>query len=281
MDLTEFESVALKVLTETQLADAQKSNIEDRIKKWLNDSGFPLEMQAAQVFREQGYEVRQSVVLRDVQEDKPREVDMLASFPYELDRGITKINCVIECKSSKNPWLVFDAIDTLSNYSRLHAFAIMSDDARSALADILFKDKSRKSWKYFDSSSKCGYALRQPFVEKDTGYSAAMNVLKACRNVIEPSEKFSLPQINIAFPLIVVDSPIFECSQIDGELKVKSVTHSKFLFSSFIPNETGCRINIVHIDYLDSFAKHYINVSDSLREMLAPHEQEAMDGLKK
>ena len=37
------------------MTDVQKDSIEDRIKKWLNDSGFPLEMKAAHIFREEGY----------------------------------------------------------------------------------------------------------------------------------------------------------------------------------------------------------------------------------
>lgn len=258
------------------MTDDKKDGIENSIKKWLKDTGFPLEMQAAQVFNELGYDVRQSYVVKDIQEDKPREIDVLATYPYELDLGVTKIFCVLECKSSKNPWLVFGGENTLSSYNLLHLFAMMSPDALSVIGEKLVADKSLRSSAMFQRSPKCGYALRQPFTDKDTGYTAAMGVLKACRNMIE-APKSSLPQINIAFPIIVVDTPIFECAYTEGELTVKQVPHSKFLFSSYIPDFSISRINVVHIDHLDSFAKHYINVSNSLRELLAEKERELWD----
>ncbi|MBP1205241.1 hypothetical protein JOD97_003283 [Duganella sp. 1411] len=262
------------------MSEENKDGVEASIKKWLKETGFPLEMQAAHVFNELGYDVRQSYVVKDIQEDKPREIDILAKYPFELDLGITKIFCILECKSSKHPWLVFDGENTLSSYNMLHSFAIMSPDAFSAISGILFSDKSRKSWELFQRSPKCGYALRQPFSDKDTGYTAAMNVLKACRNMVEPPQKTSLPNINVAFPILVVDKPIFECAYVEGELVVKEVPHSKFLFSSYIPDLAVSRINIVHIDHLDSFAKHYINVATKLREMLAETEQNAMEKAK-
>jgi hypothetical protein len=153
---------------------------------------------------------------------------------------------------------------------------MMSPDASSTLSHILLSDKSRQSWELFERSAKCGYALRQPFADKDTGYTAAMNVLKACRNIVEPTAKFSLPQINVAFPILIVDKPIFECAHVGGELIVNQVPYSKFLFSSYIPDFAISRINIVHIDHLHSVAKHYIDVSKKLRELLAPTEENAM-----
>jgi hypothetical protein len=262
------------------MSEENKDGVENSIKKWIKETGFPLEMQAAHVFNELGYDVRQSYVVKDIQENKPREIDILATYPFELDRGITRIFCILECKSSKHPWLVFDGENTLSSYNMLHSFAIMSPDALSEIGNVILNDKSRESWEIFQHSPKCGYALRQPFSDKDTGYTAAMNVLKACCNMIEPTEKYSLPQINVAFPILVVDKPIFECAYVEGELTVKQVPHSKFLFSSYIPNFAISRINIVHIDHLDSFAKHYINVATKLRKILEPIEQKAMDKIK-
>jgi hypothetical protein len=255
--------------------------IEEKIKKWLKSSGFPLEMDAAHIFREEGFEVRQSVILRDIQEEKPREVDILASFPYEQDLGLTKITCVLECKSSQQPWLIFSANDTLSNYNKLYALAVMSPDAIAGFMDIILERRYLTSWQYFHNSAKCGYSLRQPFSEKDTAYSAAMNVLKACRNLVEPSSEHSLARIKFAFPIIVVDSPIFECSKVYDELVVTEVQHSKFLFSSYIPDFTGCCIHIVHISALENFAKYFRNVSNEMRELFQEYEQKFLSNFSK
>lgn len=257
------------------MAEENKDGIEASIKKWLRDTGFPLEMRAAQVFDEFGYDVRQSYVVKDIQEDKPREIDVLATYPYELDLGVTKIFCILECKSSKHPWLIFDGENKLSSYNLLHSFAVMSPDALDVIGEKLMSSESLRSSAMFARSPTCGYALRQPFTDKDTGYTAAMSVLKACRNMIEPNTP--LPAINIAFPILVVDTPIFECAYVAGELTVKEVPHGKFLFSSYIPDFSISRINVVHIDHLDIFAKHYINVSTSIREMVAEDERKLWD----
>lgn len=264
------------------MAEEGKEGLQNAIKKWLKDTGFPLEMKAADVFREQGYEVRQSFVVKDMQEDKPREIDVIANYPYELDRGFIRITCILECKSSKQPWLVFQANDVLSGYNKLHAFAVMSDDARAAFVDVLFKNKERykPNWQYFNDTTKCGYALRQPLTEKDTAFTAAMNVLKAARNTVQPRHGRPLHDIDIAFPIIVVDSPIFECQTVDDEINIKEVTHSSFLFSSYIPDYTGCRMHIVHIDHLDKFAKYYANVSTAIRELLSGYEDDLMKKLQ-
>jgi len=252
--------------------------LEDEIKKWLENTGFPLEMKAADVFREQGYDVRQSFVVKDMQEEKPREIDVIANFPYELDRGMIRITCVLECKSSRQPWLVFHADDVLSGYSKLHSFAVLSDDARAAFVEVLFsnKEKYKPEWSYFSDSTKCGYALRQPMTDKDTAFTAAMNVLKAARNIVQPRHGRPLHDIDIAFPIIVVDTPIFECRTVDGEILIKEVPHSQFLFSSYVPDYTGCCMRIVHIDHLDSFAKYYANVSAAVRTLFSEYEDDLM-----
>jgi hypothetical protein len=154
-----------------------KSVLEKEILSWLEKTGFPLEMDAAVPFRKHGFEVRQSSVVLDTQENKPRELDVLAIDPDHI--GLLNLTCVLECKSSKQPWIVFTSDDALENYNRQFAFSIMSKDARAAIVDLV-KPKSELWDKYFKRSNRSGYAMRQALNDKDTAYTASMAVLKAC-----------------------------------------------------------------------------------------------------
>lgn len=239
-------------------------NLEKEIINWLEKTGFPLEMDAAVPFRKHGFEVRQSSVVLDTQENKPRELDILAIDPNI--HGILSLTCVLECKSSKQPWIVFTSDDALENYNRQFAFSIMSKDARSAIVDLV--DHKSDIWnKYFKRSNRAGYAMRQALNEKDTAYTASMNVLKACNVIIKKDYEGALPALNFAFPIIVVDTPIFECSKnAEGKLVVTEVKQSEFLFSSYIPYSVGCCIRIVHIDELGEVAKYFRELCNDFRQ---------------
>ncbi len=251
----------------------ENSDLEKQILTWLEKTGFPLEMDAAVPFRKHGFEVRQSSVVLDSQENKPRELDVLAIDPAIL--GILNLTCVLECKSSKQPWIVFTSDDALENYNRLFAFSVMSKDARSTLVDMV--DTKSELWlKYFSRSSRSGYAMRQALNDKDTAYTASMSVLKACNVIISKDYEGVLPSLNFAFPIIVVDTPIFECFKNEsGELSIKQVKQAEFLFSSYIPDSVGCCIRIVHIDELEEVAKYFRILCNDFREFFHEFERNA------
>ncbi|NHZ41136.1 hypothetical protein [Massilia aquatica] len=250
-----------------------KSSLEKRILTWLEKTGFPLEMNAAVPFRKHGFEVRQSSIVLDAQENKPRELDVIAIDPDNL--GILSLTCVLECKSSEQPWIVFVSEDALANYNRQFAFSVMSKDARSAIVDSV-NTKSELWSKYFARSNRSGYAMRQALNDKDTAYTASMAVLKACDVITRKSYEGTLPSLNFAFPIIVVDTPIFECSKdSDGKLTVKQVRQSEFLFSSYIPDSVGCCIRVVHIDELEEVAKYFRSLCNDFREFFHEFEKNA------
>jgi len=237
--------------------------LRKKIINWLEKTGFPLEMDAAVPFRKHGFEVRQSSVVLDTQENKPRELDILAIDPDI--HGILSLTCVLECKSSKQPWIVFTSDDALENYNRQFAFSIMSKNARSAIVDLV-SARSDLWDKYFKRSNRSGYAMRQALNDKDTAYTASMAVLKACNVIVGKDYDGVLPALNFAFPIIVVDTPIFECSKNEeGKLVVTELKKSEFLFSSYVPNSVGCCIKIVHIDELEEVAKYFRTLCNDFR----------------
>lgn len=72
------------------------------VKKFLLKTGFPFEMSVAKIFRESGYEVEINPFFLDLEEDKMREIDIIAK------KEISGINAtfIVECKQSgRDAWI--------------------------------------------------------------------------------------------------------------------------------------------------------------------------------
>jgi len=240
------------------------TTLSDQVINWLLSTGFPLEMEAAAAFRGAGFDVRQSSTFSDPQSDKGREIDVLAEDPDIL--GVVDISFVIECKSSSKPWVVLTSEDALANYNRLFSFAVMSGAARRALLDRFQSIRSLR--KYIDRPRRGGYGFRQALgKESDPAYTAAMSALKACHGVAQDRTSSSIPRLAFAFPVIVVDSPLFECSRNEGgDLKLVEVLQSEFLFSAHIPQHIGCCVKVITRQHLPEYARWAKKLADTIRE---------------
>jgi len=241
--------------------------VTEKVREWLQKTGFPLEMQAAAAFRSAGFDVRQSFTFPDPQSDKGREIDVLAQ---DSDHwlGVIEVSFVVECKSSQNPWVVLTSDDALSNYNRLFAFAVTSGAARSALSDRL-TDLGQLT-PYIERPSRGGYGFRQAFgKESDPAYSAAIGAMKASRGVAQDRVSSTIPKLAFAFPVIVVDSSLYECSLAENEeLKLTEVPQSEFLFSAHIPEQIGCCVRVVTKPRLEAFAQWAKQLAKAIREEL-------------
>lgn len=247
--------------------------LTEKIIDWLKTTGFPLEMEAASAFRAAGFDVRQSATFPDPQSDKGREIDVLAQDPDII--GVIEISFVIECKSSSKPWVVFTSDDALSGYNRLLAFGITSESARKVLADRI--SNLPLLGRYIKRPAQGGYGFRQALgKESDPAYTAAIGALKACHGVAQNRISSSIPHLAFAFPVIVIDSPLFECSRKqDGELDLIAVSNSEFLFSAHIPDYIGCCVKVITKEHLPDFAKWAKQLANTIREELKGEEANA------
>jgi hypothetical protein len=252
----------------------EKIMLSNKVLEWLRSTGFPLEMEAAAAFRNAGFDVRQSGTFPDPQSDKGREIDVLAEDPDVL--GVIEISFVVECKSSSKPWVVLTSEDALANYNRLFAFAITSGAARKALASRL-TELSPVLRQYIDRPKRGGYGFRQALgKDADPAYTAAMSAIKACHGIAQDRVSSSIPRLAFAFPVVVVDSPLFECSRRDdGDLQLTEVSDSKFLFSAHIPGHVGCCIKVVTRECLPVYAKWAKGLANVIREDFKNEEEKA------
>lgn len=247
--------------------------MKNKVLEWIKKTGFPLEMEAASAFRSAGFEIRQSYTYPDTQSEKGREIDVLAQDPDFV--GVIDIFFVLECKSSSKPWVILTSEDALANYNRLFAFAITSEDAKKSLVE---KSKGGDGLlSYLKRSSRGGYGFRQALGNNnDVAYAAAIGALKACKGIVTDNTTSRLPYLAFAFPVIVVDSPLFECSlREDGELHLQEVEESEFLFSAHIPGEVGSCVKVIRKERLGKFAIDAKQLANTIRQSLKDEENAA------
>jgi hypothetical protein len=247
-----------------------------KLKVWLEKQGFSLEMRAASAFRAAGFEVRQSSYYTDAETGKAREIDVLAIDPDF--RGIVNIQFSVECKSSRNPWVLLSSPDAVRGYNRLFAFSAMSRKARDVLAEIARLKRMLAEFPWFRKEGLTGYSLRQGFSENDAAYAAALAVAKACDSFVHEHDG-RLESIDIGFPIIVVDTPLIRCILGEsGEVELEEVVEGELLFMG---HQLGTCIRIVTANHLASFAAEARQVANQLRAELKSEEEAVLESWRK
>lgn len=251
--------------------------LEEKVLKWLKSTGFPLEMAAANAFRAEGFQIRQSSTYTDPETEKSREMDILAVDQDWI--GAIQISYVLECKSSSKPWIVLTSEDAWAAFNRLSMFAVMSKQALNCLAERI-TDSAIQA--HIERPSFGGYGLRHALSDGgDTAYTAACSVIKASMSVAFKDQKSEVSSAAFVFPVIVVDTPIFECSlRDDGELELREVRESDFLFGMGAPRPIATCIKIVTKDELPVFAQRARRTANQLRIDLKMEEQGILASLR-
>ncbi|HWR17974.1 MAG TPA: hypothetical protein VN577_24310 [Terriglobales bacterium] len=244
--------------------------MQDEVRNWLEKQGYPLEMRAASLFKQAGFEVRQSWYYPDAETGKSRELDILVRDPDFI--GIVDIEFAIECKAIKKPWLVLSTSETVS-YNRAFSFAITSEAARRFVCS-----PERIHWfldnlAWFSKDDLTGYSLRQSFSDgqEDIPYATGMSVLKAAHCRLEKAPRPKCPKFQFIFPVIVIDSPLLRCwLGGNGQLEMQEVSEGEYLFDPANSNIRGTAIRVVTLSGLPKFVKTAKFVAEQVRAYLKP-----------
>lgn len=257
--------------------------LSNKVLDWMNKTGFPLEMKTALSFRKQSFDVYQSHYYKDFESDKSREIDVLAIHIDQTSAGIIDVAYVMECKASKKPWVVLKGEALSDSYHRLNSFCIASDAGREAFADKLLNGGLEYIRDYTETSKYAGYDFRQAMGgDHDPAYGAAVGVIKACLGYMQDRDYDALNLLCYCFPVIVVDSPLFECSLGEsGELELQEVQRSCFKFSSYHPERVSTTVTVITKSELDTFSSEAEKVADSIRSEFGTREKELFDRLCK
>ena len=245
----------------------EQKDIKKEIDKWLKSQGYPLEMKVASELRNAGFNVHLSHYYSDPENETIREIDVVATYPEYT--GCLDISFVIECKvSKKNPWLLFSTAHTLEGFNRLFAFCINSDSARGALVGKDVETFIKLPW--MKKKGRTAYGITQAFTSgEDMTFKATTSVLTAAIARKRKLNKQSWKPFVFVFPIIIVDSALFECYLNDsGKVVIESLQDIDLFFPWRIGEDIGTCIHIFTFDRLSAFISEAKSVAEALSSLL-------------
>lgn len=250
--------------------------VSTRVMTWIQKTGLPLELEATAAFNKVGFDSDHSYVYEDPELQKGREIDVVGRTTDPI--GLVQIFVAAECKASSKPWVVLTnrAFHYGSTYAALGVSTPYALEALSA--ERFVRGKLARHLKGMDTG---GYALKQAFSDDvDGAYGATMSALKAAA-VLVTHEEGRTRRLAFAFPVVVVDAPIFECfSNERGDLELEEVLISQFMFTALIPQRTRAIVRIVHREALSRLASNLYDLATLLKEELQDKVDEFMETIR-
>lgn len=211
-----------------------------KIVKWLNEHGYPLEMQVARTFRDAGFEVSSSEYYIDQEQQKPREIDVLASLSTTIQGLQFQVTYVIECKSPKDsPWISFRSHSAVRDSSVGFLARVATREARRALIELSVRPDVTTNH-LLGLPDRHAYGITNAFRDnKDIPYGAIRAARGAAEALVAYTDKMQTPPepigyACIAFPLVVTSAPLFSVSLAQsGSLDARQVDHETILRTGF------------------------------------------------
>lgn len=208
-----------------------------KVKEWVQNHGYPLEMVVARTFRRHGaVHVEQSTYHVDVVTGKVRESDVLATWSG-LGGGPSWVYFffVIECKTSENPkpWVIFtddqaEELDSKTIFAltphRLHAADIQS------FSHHLHQRFIELEVPIMIEGVPLGYGVTESLRTKDGAKDPAFDAVRqAAASAFGILGEFDMEAMSddaamFAFPVVVTTSPIYICrSDSDKGIRLEKV----------------------------------------------------------
>ena len=248
-----------------------------KVRGWLEEQGFTLEMRTASAFRAAGFEVRQSSHYIDPETGKGREIDVVARDPDFI--GVIDITFIVECKTTKKPWVLLCSPDTVAGYNRIFAYGVLSKKTIEAIDHRVSELVNKLPW--LKKNGLIGYGVRQALSDSDVAYAAGITVAKACDSWVHRSDEQYVPPYIAAFPIIVVDGSLLQCSlSEDGSIDISEVDEGEWLFVARLPQYFGTCIRLVTLKRLTAFALEAKTAADQLRAELKAEEDRVVASWK-
>jgi hypothetical protein len=191
----------------------QEKTLKEKVEQWVAQKGVSLEYFAANSFGHAGFTTFQGYYVKGT--DQSREIDVMAHRTYELGRSRLRLISVAECKWSQGkPWAIFCSPSTVMTDAAVISQTI-GNEIGSALFWYMAGDSYLQKIELFSEGRSCGFSGRQVFESdnKDVFYDTIQGVVS--KSVAETfsyglAQKEEMKWIGVAFPLIIVDAPLFE-----------------------------------------------------------------------
>jgi len=201
--------------------DAKKETkpLLDKVRKWLETQGYPLEFRVASAFSTAGVPAEQGLYVQEAETSPAREIDVVAEVreTFGVSR-ICRIAILVECKwSREKPWVVFTTRRTRMASSACIAQTIGSVLGR-AVTHCLAANEDLRASEVFTSGELNGFGGRRAFSnekEPDVFHATVKSIVtKTIAYATHFDEHRVAGQMPnscvIALPMIVLEGDLFQ-----------------------------------------------------------------------
>jgi len=246
--------------------------LESKIIKWLDEQGYPLEMQIARILKQVGFSVSMGDIYDDFETGTSREIDVTAAKWITGDLWNIQICFRIECKLSRDkPWVVFTA-------KKMPEYSVGSLICSNFYREFLFETLADPLWKQklFERQLfrkiYIGHGITRALSEGvDVPYKAVMSAVKsALAKELEidniPKGRMEGSQYVIVIPVVVFDGELFEVKLDDnGEMDITHVSQSVINWKMTPTRES--LVSIVTLEGFDEFANEMVKLVNTFESI--------------
>lgn len=217
--------------------DETTEGLINRVGKWLQEQGYPLEMRTARQFQSKGLWATLGHYYRDIETGHQRETDVFVNAHREIEGAGTASVCLtIECKSSRTkPWVIFTGepephpmVRGLRRSQRLVA------PESSWLWDILDKLDDAHPVPLLDAYEPLGHSIARAHggSNEDVAFGAIMAASKAAAGMRQENAEFGFDFPTVVLPVVLIDAPLLKCSlDGDGEPQLSVIDRGTVMWS--------------------------------------------------
>lgn len=243
----------------------EPTNIEGKIRDWLDVQGYPLEMRVARTLQSHEFRVIQSEFYEDPENGDSREIDVYAFQQRKVADVLMRVSLAIECKRSVDkPWLSFTS-PAARLADRARVIQRMASPIGHALLREIVDYAEVQDAPLFFLPERCAYGLTQAFTSgKDICYSAITSVTKAALSKARQGNAKGKPThpilrqkvCEVVFPVIIVEGRLFEVYLSDeSNVIVSGIDSAVLLWRNPLSGQPHTIVNLVASEALDTFAQ--------------------------
>lgn len=252
-------------------------DLGEKIRRWMQAQGYPLEMQIARVANGAGMMAQQGQHYYDSEQKLHREMDVLVTTSREIE-GFScglQLRVVFEAKSSagrSKPWVILsDRSSGMAGPAKV-VQRYVNDQAEEWWKSSAGRNRSVQGLSIFRVEDVPGYSLVRPSLgtrdsRDDQAFAALMQVSRAAHGVCEWLSEPGLSRqgqlFAVVLPVIVVDSPLYECwLGDDGEIEVAEVSIGTVKWGNRVSlrRSPNTIVKVMRLDAVDGYL-HDIKVA--------------------
>jgi len=247
--------------------------MKEKIKSWLEKTGYPLELHVHHAVLASGYVCEKSQLYSDISTGNAREIDLVAylNTDHKGKDFFYEVQLVVECKKSEKPLVILSSDgETKERYEHYFGTEVIGDFKLGNGATYFNLHKLPESVRKekigrFSEAVRAGYSIISSFAQSDENiYKGVMGLATASeyyrKQYIELAEsEQNEPWFRMQLPILAVDAPLFVAYLNEvGDLSIEETNWASLLVR--MPwtmdrqdQDRLCNVQVVRKEYFNDF----------------------------